>query len=492
MANLTFDVGVGASRSARELDEGTPLHLLVLGAFSGGTVEDLHPVSIGVDNFDAVMRRLIPEVTLDLSAQGMGKVTLAFEDIDHFHPDSLYRRLDVVAELRESRARLKDPARFEAETARLLSDATEDSTGQASAPAPSSDDDDNVFSRLLGQEVGSGATAARSTVDRMVANLVTPHIQPGMGAEQDALVASIDQAIAEYIRAVLHAPAFQALEALWRAVHWLVYENPADEIAVTLADVSRDRLLTDFGATGGDITQSMMFRKLVTENQGPGARAYHAVIADLTFSASAEDIALLADLGLVAGAAGAPLLAGAAPGLYGAGDVSRQDNFDAWAPLDGDNAARWESLRQSELAPWIGLAAPRMIGRLPYGRGTDEIERFDFTELLPNAEHETFLWMNGAFACAQLLAAAYAASGWNFTPGDALDVMDLPLALYEAHGGQAIKPCAEVNLSERGAAALAGLGIMGLLSHRDRNAVRVAGFRSIAEPPTMLAGVWSG
>ena len=120
MANLTFDVGLGARKSARELDEDTPLHLLVLGAFSGGTVDELHPVAINVDNFDAVMRRLIPEITLDLTAKGMGSVTLTFEDLDHFHPDALYRRLDMVSELRESRARLQDPARFEAETARLL------------------------------------------------------------------------------------------------------------------------------------------------------------------------------------------------------------------------------------------------------------------------------------------------------------------------------------------------------------------------------------
>jgi len=35
-------------------------------------------------------------------------------------------------------------------------------------------------------------------------------------------------------------------------------------------------------------------------------------------------------------------------------------------------------------------------------------------------------------------------------------------------------------------------GIMPLLGHRQRNAVRLARFQSLAEPATALAGAWRG
>jgi hypothetical protein len=69
------------------------------------------------------------------------------------------------------------------------------------------------------------------------------------------------------------------------------------------------------------------------------------------FGPSDTDIGLLAALGLIASQAGGPFVGAGDPGLAG----------DDASALQG-----WNALRHSEAAPWIGLAAPRVLLRLPY------------------------------------------------------------------------------------------------------------------------------
>jgi type VI secretion system protein ImpC len=43
-----------------------------------------------------------------------------------------------------------------------------------------------------------------------------------------------------------------------------------------------------------------------------------------------------------------------------------------------EDAQRWQALRHSSAAPWLGLALPRLLMRLPYGPDTDAVDGFDF------------------------------------------------------------------------------------------------------------------
>ena len=63
---------------------------------------------------------------------------------------------------------------------------------------------------------------------------------------------------------------------------------------------------------------------------------------------------------------------------------------------------------------------PRVLLRLPYGARTDGVERFDFEEAGPGFEHSHYLWGNPAFACALLIAKAFADSGWSMRTTRAL------------------------------------------------------------------------
>jgi len=472
------------------------MHVLVVGDFSGsanaGSRSDAVPTMIDVDNFDQILQSLRPTAVVDLREFGADELALTFASLDDFHPDRLYDQLNLVRELRDSRERLTNPKSYAAEAARLLDDIVK--TGESEREkAP--EDDAATMTRLLGGKPVSTDLATHThiklDVHHLINDIVAPHIEAGVGDEQPQLIASVDLAISEYIRRILHAPAYQRLEATWRELRWLVAENQAGEdLRVSILDVDKVSLSEDFDACDGQLQGSRLYKKIVTDNQAPGAHEYSLIIGDFAFDASAGDVDLLAGLGLLAAHAGAPFIAAADCALFGGDDLENAPDHDRWRELSSDERQRWETLRRSAVAAWIGLVAPRVIGRLPYGKGTDPAERFDFTAMVANPNLESFLWTIPAFACAQLIVAAFSESGWSMEPGDVLDLVDLPMALYELAGGSAIKPCAEVLLSNTSAEVLLERGVMALVSHRDRNAVRLAGFRSIADPPAALSGAW--
>ena len=167
------------------------------------------------------------------------------------------------------------------------------------------------------------------------------------------------------------------------------------------------------------------------------------------------------------------------------------DHHD-WQPLDANSQQRWQALRRSALAPWIGLVAPRMLLRLPYGKATDPLERFEFEELSGADPAQALLWGHPAAACALLAGRAFRESGWEMDLDRQLDVEDLPAWVYTEDGERQMYPCAEAWLGEGAGQALIERGIMPLVSRRDRPAARLMRWQSIAEPVAALAGRWGG
>jgi type VI secretion system protein ImpC len=268
-----------------------------------------------------------------------------------------------------------------------------------------------------------------------------------------------------------------------------VFENALGEaLEVHVLDATRAQLLTDLQASGGELERTQLHRAIVREQvKTAGSRPFSLVIADLSFEGSAQDVSLLAGLGAIAGQAGGCLLAAAEPPLWGCKNLAREPERGFWSEPSPEVAERMQVLRTSAVAPFIGLCMPRVIGRLPYGPKSDPVERLSFEELPADPAHECFLWLNPAFACAQLILAGVAERGWDAGPGSALDLRDLPHAMYRSADGDAIKASAEVYMDETSAAQVLTYGLMPLLSYRNRSAVRLARLQSIASPPAPLA-----
>ena len=190
------------------------------------------------------------------------------------------------------------------------------------------------------------------------------------------MLAAVDAAMTDLMRAVLHDPAFQHVEAAWRGVQWLVSTLDLGEtLELHLLHVTRDELAAG-AAQGGDL-----WRRLVERESRPeGGLELSALIGNFQFGPSADDLAALEQMGAMAAAMGTPFIAGASPSLLGATSLALQPQPRDWSPLAREDETRWQALRAHAAAAHVGLALPRFLLRLPYGQNTDPIAAFSFEE----------------------------------------------------------------------------------------------------------------
>jgi type VI secretion system protein ImpC len=198
-----------------------------------------------------------------------------------------------------------------------------------------------------------------------------------------------------------------------------------------------------------------------------------------------DDIELLAKIGMIARAGGAPFIAAAHSRVLGCDSIVSSSHPREWKAQPV-----WDEVRQFPEAAWIGLALPRFLLRLPYGKKTDSTERFDYEEMPGVPRHEDYLWGNPAFLALALTAQAFSEFGWAMRPGAMQNVRGLPLHVYNEDGTPVAKPCAEVLLTEQAATAMIDRGLMPLLTMKGTDTVRVGMFQSIAGKS--LPGRWKG
>jgi type VI secretion system protein ImpC len=455
----------------RPTDDGAR-RLLVLGDFAGrgsrGDAAAPEPLATRTlvrvpregDGIDTAIKALSPLLALPSSIAGAAEA-LEISALDDFHPDTLFRRLAVF----------RDPPRAAAPVA---------------AVAPGEGDADDV-ARLLGKRPATPAPKAQpspvSTVDDLIGNIIAAHV---VSAPAHAPLDAV--ALGRIMRVVLHEPAFQALEARWRALE-LLASRAEEAVEIAVLDVTRAELSSDLlpgGVDAGDdatLDGSALAKRVLSP---PGGRPFAALIGDFAFGPGAEDAALLARLGALAAAARAPLIVGAAPALVGCRSLAGADDPARWPAPAPDDARRWQALRRTPAAAWLGLALPRFLARAPYGAKTIRIDAFAFEEIEDRPAPDALCWASGAFLCALALARGEEADDWG-------DIDDLPFFTFRSEGEVEMYPSAEVFWGQRAADAALSRGLVPLLSARDRNAVRLVRLQSIADPPRALGdGVVSG
>ncbi|HVQ76193.1 MAG TPA: type VI secretion system contractile sheath large subunit, partial [Candidatus Binatia bacterium] len=451
-------------------------------------------IPVDVDNFERMLARIEPRLEIRLGDSDSPRLPIVFRRLEDFHPDALHRDMELFGPLRDIRRRLLDPSTFAAAAAdwsRAVG-LTAGAGPTVGPPSPSEpEDDEATHRRLLGRGPTGSARAPASApagLDRLLRQIVAPHIVPGADPRLPELLRSVDDTTAALLRAILHHPDYQALESVWRAVHDLVTGLETDgAVEVRLLDVTKAEL----GDTGAGDWAPAVERLLNSRDSAHDpASVWPLLVAAFAFGPGEDDVTLLERLGAIARRTGGPVLAAADPGIVGCRSFAEAPDRRDWSAPDAGTAARWRRLRESALAPWIGLAMPRILLRLPYGQRTDPIEAFSFEELSSGRDHEAYLWGNAAFGCARLIASSFVENGTAMEPGDHLQLDDLPTAVYDDDGEPRMKPCAEAALSDVSAEAILDAGAMPLLASSRRNTVRVMRFQSIAHPPRPLAGPW--
>ena len=86
--------------------------------------------------------------------------------------------------------------------------------------------------------------------------IVQPYVVAGTDPQQPELVALVDEATGAHMRAILHHPQFQTVEAAWRAVYFLV-RRLETELGVRLFDrIGRSVVVTDAVGCAADLVRN--------------------------------------------------------------------------------------------------------------------------------------------------------------------------------------------------------------------------------------------
>jgi type VI secretion system protein ImpC len=490
---MDYTVNFGTvSGKPRAAAPNAKFRLALLGDFSGranagkldtgAALAARKPIKVDVDNLDTVLER--QKLALNLSLDGEDcTVSVPLASMDDFHPDQIFEAVDLFTELKNLRRNLANKSTFDRAAKTILAWSGETALPpqpkKSAAASIATDRKLSDFARLTGRK--SSTDTADASVEDLMRRLIGPLIQPARDARADQLTARVDEALSAAMRRILHHPDFQAAEATWRGVEFLVRRiETGAKMEIVLYDVSAEEIAADIAASD-DLSKSGLYGLLAEQpvmdaNQG----ALSAVIGLYQFELMPPHAELLGRIAQVAAAAGAPFIAGIGPDAL-------KTPIHEQHPLIRDS---WQALRAVEATAYLGLATPRFLLRMPYGKKTEPIDAFAFEEFTRQSGLSGMLWGHPALIPALLLAETFGQQGLKMKLGAVMGVRDMPYYVYtDPDGDQIALPCTERMYSERQAVGVANYGIMPLLSLRGRPELRLGGFNALAGPP--LAGFWA-
>src|SRR5262249_54863032 len=232
---LEIDATMEAFRGKPEPE--TPFRILVFGDFGGrenrrlfekSRIKNAKPIAIDRDDFDNVLEKL----GVKISAAGRPglRTALEFKELDDFHPDRILDRVEALGALRRTRENLNDPVAYSAAASEVRSwakiksaetskpAATMKQTAVAELPA---------LGNLLDQMLDAAPSRANESngddeFQAFLREIAAPYLAPREDPQKPELIGCVDEAIGKLMRSILHGNDFQALEAAWRSLYFLV------------------------------------------------------------------------------------------------------------------------------------------------------------------------------------------------------------------------------------------------------------------------------
>ena len=490
---VLLDIEPGKRRIDAAPEPDTPFQVLIMGDFTGrasrGVVEPVlgrRPILVDRDEIETLPASLGVNLRLPLSGDHGAELHLSFSELEDFHPDRLYEKCELFPALRAMRRRLENPESLKQTTDEILG-------GLIAETRPEPKASSSIITGSLLDQIADEAddpAPARGARPRdpllaYVRDLVAPHLVPGQDPKQKELLAQLDAEAGRQMRALLHNPLFQNLEAAWRGLEYVVRNVETDsQLKIYILDISKAELLADL-AVASDLRLTGLFHLFAAAP--PNAEPFSLLGCDCYFRPWIDDIELLARIAMLADFAGAPLLAAADPSLLGVKHPENLGHDDEW---ETENPV-WDELRSLPEARRIGLTLPRLMLRQPYGKDSSPLEKFKFEEMPEGTTHAHYLWGNGMFPAVALICQSFSEEKWNMRPGQFQDIHGVPVHTWKEYGNVELKPCAEVLLTLNAAETMISLGLMPLLTMKGTDRVRIGMFQSIAKPSTPLEGRWS-
>lgn len=300
----------------------------------------------------------------------------------------------------------------------------------------------------------------------------TPTIKKVDKALIDHFIAKLDEKMSEQLDAIIHHDEFQALEARWRGLDYLLNQSdPAANIKVEILDVSKEDLLEDF-EDAPDTTHSGLYQQVYTqEYDTPGGEPFSVMLSDYEFDKTPQDIALLRELSKVASASHCPFISNVGPQFFD------KENFDEVVKIKDMKSymekaeyIRWQSFRQSDDSRYIGMVMPKFLLRLPYGDETVKVRSFGYRESVVLDQHKRYLWGAASFAFGANMARSFKKHGWTLNvrgPESGGKLEFLPLHQYDLGSGIQTKIPTEVSIPETREVAFAEMGFIPLSYYKN-------------------------
>ncbi|WP_394708687.1 type VI secretion system contractile sheath domain-containing protein [uncultured Cohaesibacter sp.] len=439
-------------------------------------------MKLDVDNIDAVIARFATKLVLPLGNDGAG-IEVKLDGLDDLHPDELYENVEIFEELPSLRQRV---ARGDAAAIAALQEAAGDpanlphtSRKRAKGSAVPADRSLSEFQSLIGDM--QGHLAQPSPASELINRVVAPFVKAAPDPAQESILAALDESLSGAMRTILHHPDFQSVESTWRSLDLLSRRvETSASMEIVLYDVSAEEWAADLAAQD-DLAESGLFRMLaeeprLDETQGP----LSAVFGLYTLEETPPHAELLARMAKISAWMNAPFIAAISPKFL---EIPKQDRHPV-------TARTWDAMRQLPEASYVGLASPRFLLRLPYGRKTEPVEPFDFEEFSLRSGLKGMLWANPVILSAILMAKTVSSMGKSMELGKIMSLDDMPVhTMNDQYGDQIALPCTERLLNTRTMADVVTRGFIPLLSIKGRNEVRQGSFQALSG--TMLAGPWA-
>jgi type VI secretion system protein ImpC len=440
----------------------------LVGDFSSGAGSSRF-LDVDRDELGGIFRRTAPRLELDLDFCSSPPLTLSLTEWEQLHPDGLVTRVPELSRLLEAREAVGEPRRMRQLLA--ASGAPPEVAAEPAADAPGQKETsgrDLLDAMLDGRDLSGRpsvqAPSADPAFDRMVAEIVGDAADRTDYARQDRWRQAVDAELARRVASILGHPRFQELEAAWRSLHALVMRSQTGEpLRLGMLDLPAASLRDGSGT-------ALLRRLWIDQEAGvPGGDPFDLLVLDAAFTAAPEDRRALAELCTLADAGGAPCLASLSPALLG-------ESID-W---DGITALARE-LRGVAGAQHLGLAAPRVLLRPPYGPESDPAERFAFDQSAQAPA--ACLWGGGAWAVAEAVVTALAATGRAADTARFAHLEGRPLHVHRRDGEVVTSGPTERVLTDAEIERLGGLGMIALSGLRGGDVIRLASLRSVAGTP---------
>jgi len=292
------------------------------------------------------------------------------------------------------------------------------------------------------------------------------------------IIEYIDTLINAQLREVYKEPNFRALEQAWRNIEDLVRNvDFTKNIKISLFDASKEEVFEDLEMNSADVAGSEIFKKLyVAEYDQYGGEPYGGIMGLYEFDQGRKDMVWLETMGKIATACHAPFIGSVTPQFFGCNSMDELNQLrDLSTLLSTPKYKRWNELRRSEEAAYIGLVLPRVMLRPPYNDETYPAEDISFNErngVEEGQEDGGYLWGSAVMLFARNLARSFASTGWcQYIRGPRAggQIENLAAHQFELRGERQTKTAVEIAMPDFREYELAKAGFIPLIQKKGAN-----------------------